>query len=450
MTQSSRQKLVKLGASALADLLVEIASDPKSANSKVQRAISSKSENVFLFKQKLKELVSEDEFISWNDSDSFAHELSDVLEDIKKGASSPEAGLELVADFFRIDDHVFERVDDSSGCIGDVFVYEALDLFSKYASQIKDKSKIISTIVELVGNDNYGVRGCLLENAHNFFNRSELRLFFDAVQTRAKEHKGEHCPWSWKLTSIAKQMKDAPLFERLTRELFGDKLDGKSIVEIASVYFESGDVDKAQSLIDGVPDKDSFSSHEKAELQKKILRKTKKIDQLADILMREFRSHYSEDTLKELLAVVGGARKNEICREAIDDILKSKDWDPSHAEFLIYCRANEEAETYLLKHANSFDGDRYYSLLPIAKSMGARKKYLVASLIYRALLNSILARAKSKYYHHGAEYFQKLGDLSHKVSNWSKFSSHSDYVQGLKKTHARKPAFWSRLETQKS
>ena len=57
MGKSSCQKLIELGAETLADLLIEIASDSESANHKVQRAISTPSENVSLFKQKLKEVI---------------------------------------------------------------------------------------------------------------------------------------------------------------------------------------------------------------------------------------------------------------------------------------------------------------------------------------------------------------------------------------------------------
>lgn len=445
MSKSRRDRLIELGPESLADLLLEIARDSESAEHKLMRMISSKSENISLFKQKLNELVgNERRFIPWKYSSEFADEVSDLLQDIKKGASTPQEGLCLVVEFFKADEKLFEMVDDSSGHLGTVFTCDAFDLFREYAKQIEDNSVIIDAILGLLENDNYGVRDCVLDEAYHFLDKSDLKKLFEAVLAKSKEYTGKHDPWGWKLTSIAKQMKDGPLFEKLTREKLGDRVNSKFLVEMASVYFESGAIEKAQSLIDSISDDDSFADYDRRELQKRILHKTNKTGELTELLTKQFKDHYCEITLKELLTVVGQDKRKEICRQAINDILSSKEWNPSHAEFVIYCEAYDETEKYVLKHATSLDGDRYYSLLPVARAMEKNKKYLIASLIFRALLNSILSRGKSKTYDHGVDYLHKLERLNMKITDWSAFSTHIQYFQALKEAHSRKTGFWRR------
>jgi len=68
----------------------------------------------------------------------------------------------------------------------------------------------------------------------------------------------------------------------------------------------------------------------------------------------------------------------------------------------------------------------------------------MARMVRLPLLDSILARAKSKYYHHGIKYVKKLDKLSEKIDNWFQFSQHSKYFDEIKVAHSRKSAFWSR------
>jgi hypothetical protein len=137
MNQSIKQKLIALGSDALADLLIEIAGDSESAQDKVQRSVSSKTQNVSLFQQKLKSLINDNRrFIPWKYSASFAGELRDLLQDIKEGASDPHQGLRLVVEFFKADEHFLNIVDDSSGHVGDVFRFEALELFAEYEREL--------------------------------------------------------------------------------------------------------------------------------------------------------------------------------------------------------------------------------------------------------------------------------------------------------------------------
>jgi hypothetical protein len=74
-------------------------------------------------------------FIDWRGAAGFARELEMLLRDVKSGVDDPITGVELVAAFYEADNAVFEMCDDSSGNIGDVFRYDAKELFVEYASR---------------------------------------------------------------------------------------------------------------------------------------------------------------------------------------------------------------------------------------------------------------------------------------------------------------------------
>ena len=444
--KKEKQQLIQLGAKSLAELVLDIGYKSEVGYEKIQRAISKPSQNIKRFRQRFNEIKnSEETYWSWSEVDAFAEELSDLLQDVKQGASSPEEGIGLVSDFFESDEFVFEMADDSNGTIGDVYRSDALDLFVAFAKKCKNKQVVIESVTKLAMNDDYGVRDCLIDEAHRFLDSKKLKELFDFISKTYPQKKDFR---NLALESLAKQMKDAPLFEKLIRESFDKEISGPLLVEIAEVYFESGNFEKAQSLIDKYPNsnENAFRCSKKIDLQKKLFKATNKRTHLKKLLMNEFKQYYSESSLKELLQVVGTDKKKELCLMATADILKNEDWSGSLALFLIdSCKAFDDAEKYILKHVDSLDGEYYFYLLPIAEKMESKKKYLMASLVYRALLDSILDRGKSKYYYHGIKYLKKLDHLKKSIKNWSRFPSHSQYFLGIKEEHGRKRAFWSNI-----
>jgi len=104
----------------------------------------------------------------------------------------------------------------------------------------------------------------------------------------------------------------------------------------------------------------------------------------------------------------------------------------------------DETETYLIERAGKLDGDFYERLRPFAETMETRGRHLIATVVYRALLDSILRRGQAKTYPHGVRYLKKLDGLSTFISDWRGLVDHDTYVQELHHNHGRKSSFWSR------
>src|SRR3989304_7535704 len=93
-------------------------------------------------------------------------------------------------------------------------------------------------------------------------------------------------------------------------------------------------------------------------------------------------------------------------------IHKNRTLSYSDAAVLIEMGRMDEAEPYLLDRIDQLNGDFYGSLLPLAEAMEADGRPLPATVLYRALLDSILRRAQTKTYQHGVRYLKKLDRLA--------------------------------------
>src|ERR1700730_12116075 len=93
----------------------------------------------------------------------------------------------------------------------------------------------------------------------------------------------------------------------------------------------------------------------------------------------------------------------------------SGDYDPTRkAVFFAELKEGEIAAQIILAEPTAFRGENYPASLPLARSP-EQGQSLAASIVYRALLESILDRAQSKAYPHAARYLRRLGKLAKKI-----------------------------------
>jgi len=250
------------------------------------------------------------------------------------------------------------------------------------------------------------------------------------------------------IESLARQIKDAKLFEKTRIALWG-KLNSAALVDIARVYLESGDVETAHSWLKGIPEGETYQAYELDKLLEQIYHQQGDSEKLTELLYQKFRSYHSTDTLQTLLDVIGHDKRDEVVADEVEQILKADRLRESDAEFLITVGKIDEAEDYLLKHADQLDGNHYGSLLSLAQTMESENRHLAASLIYRSLLISILERGYTKAYPHGVCYLKKLDQLSEYVTDWKEFNNHEVFKKQIIEAHGRKRSFWSKYDVKK-
>lgn len=450
MAESRKQKLIDLGAEALAEALLTLAVHSDEADDLIEQSIATPKENVQRFKKKLSDLKHSNRFIDWRGAADFGQELEMLLQDLKSGVNDPFTGVELVTAFYEADDTIFEMCDDSSGDIGDVFRYDAKELFVEYASRCAEKEKIADIILKVNQKDNYGIRDILIDCAGECLPKEVIRTMIATLQKWADKEEDKYGKRHhlMLIESLARQIKDAKLFEKTRIASWGD-LSAAALIDIARVHLESGDVEAAHSWLNRIPEDETFQTYERDKLLLEIYQKQGNSEKLSDLLYQKFRSYHSTDTLQALLDVIGHDKRDDVVADEVAHILENSALQESDAEFLIAIGKIDEAEAYLLGRADQIDGNYYGRLRSLAETMESENRHLVTSLMYRSLLISILERGYTKAYPHGIRYLKKLDKLAVTVFDWKKFNHHETFKDQIYQNHGRKHSFWSKYEEKK-
>jgi len=85
-------------------------------------------------------------------------------------------------------------------------------------------------------------------------------------------------------------------------------------------------------------------------------------------------------------------------------------------------------------------------MLTLAQRFEKENRFLVSTIIYRELLESILRRAQSKYYQYGVRYLKKLEKLAPQVSDWQGVLPHELYFKKIAETPCSKEKFLDKYE----
>ncbi|MBD3332573.1 hypothetical protein GF356_06965 [candidate division GN15 bacterium] len=398
-------------------------------------------------KSKLAGLKRRRRFIDYYESGPYARRLESLLDEIHRVAESPRQGVELVAVFIQTDSAVLGHADDSNGSIGDVYRIFACDSFVRHASECEDKEWLYNIVLKLFMNDEFGVRDSLIAAAARFLPESHLRRMVDEFWPLGEKEAGELKRYHWYLAieSIAKQLKDPLLFEKASRAR-RPELSTAAHRNIAEVYFECGYPLVALQWLDKVSPEETFQLDEREQLLLKVLTELGEKGRAEDIAWSIFRRFRSEARLSLLLSVIGEAERQRVIDDEARAIAQSPGLDHVNVAFLLELERFDDAERYIEERSGQLDGDYYYQLLPWAKTFEKQGRFLVASIIYRALLESILRRAKSKYYTYGVRYLRKLDDLAPHIDDWDGQPDHDDYKVNLRLEHKLKRSFWARYE----
>lgn len=169
------------------------------------------------------------------------------------------------------------------------------------------------------------------------------------------------------------------------------------------------------------------------------------VKEQSEVAWRIFRRSRCPETLDLLLSTIGEHRRRQVVKKEIEYLMAGKDLEYQDVHFMLHMGEVIKAEEFVLSRSLQLDGSRYNDILPLAETFEQHKRYLTTSILYRSLVDSILERGISKYYHHAIRYMERLNSLMVFVQDWQGFQSHDDYITTLKKLHARKSSFWDKM-----
>ncbi len=413
----------------------------------MKRLVATPKEKVKRVKSKLTGLKRARRFIDWREAGGFVRKLAGLLVDLEESVEDGKTGVELVTRFFECDRSVIERCDDSSGIVGDVFRHDASKLFARFAADCPDKKWLQKVLIKLFGGNDYGVRDYLLESAAEFLPEENLRelagKFWQLAEAEEDEYHGRS--WYHGVEELAEQLGDASLFEKARLAAWGEP-GTAACLDIAEMYLKIGEVQTALDWIERDKDPGSFQEEKRDKLLQAIYTDLGVSDKVTEIAWKRFRVSRSAQSLDDLLAVIGHEQRESVIAEQAKEILGEERFKGSNADFFLQIGCLDQAENYLLQFAEQFNGDFYGSLLSLAQAMEKAERNLAATMLYRALLDSILRRGQTKTYSHGVRYLKKLDTLALTINDWQRFSSHEIYKKKLTLAHGRKSSFWGKYD----
>ena len=129
--------------------------------------------------------------------------------------------------------------------------------------------------------------------------------------------------------------------------------------------------------------------------------------------------------------------------KALDHVLEFGD-GPQALSFLVSWPALSRASTLVLERLEEFDGADDGKLVPAADALSADHP-LAATMVLRAMIESILGRGWPKYYKRAARHLLDCAGLSSRIQDYGVHESHEAFEARLRRDHGRKESFWSQL-----
>jgi hypothetical protein len=183
---------------------------------------------------------------------------------------------------------------------------------------------------------------------------------------------------------------------------------------------------------------------QRASLEARILEALGRKDEAQDLRWHTFEAALSAPLLREYLKALPDFEDIEAEERASACALAHHDGLAALMFFLDWPRYDLAARLIVTRH-DQWDGQNWH-ILPQVAELLQHEYPLAATILYRALLDDILARARSKAYPHGVKYLKQLDllapDTDANPSRPDDLDRHAVYRVALKQAHARKAGFW--------
>lgn len=461
MAKLKPERLLALGAERLTELLVELAGFDNQLEKRLEMLTATNSERLKKVRSQISGLKRIKRFYDGKSVRRLREKIELALQALQQLEIEPRKGFELVSAFYETDNAVYGCCDDSSGLIADLYKCRARDLLIQFGSECDDKSWLANKVFELNQVNDYGIRDGILRASCEFLPESNVRILIDrycklAVKAAEEFIQSEDEPGNrqsyrfWSAASeLAAGIKDGSLHEMAYRSQWGDgPLHSEGWNEVAGVYLAAGYPNAALDRLGNIGDDVTFKRQETEDLRiaaHKAIGKKKNKKEIANILRQRLFHSPSSKTLDKLDDFLDPIERQSIVDELVTSYIQNPMINFSFLEFVLQELEVEIAEAYLLERSDQIDGDLYYQLGAVANLFVENKSPLAATLILRAMADSVLQRGISKYYSTAAGYIRAAASLAAGISDWQGCIDHDGYLESLRTQHARKTAFWGKM-----
>jgi hypothetical protein len=417
-------------------------------------------------------------FIDWDRARAFRDDLAATRATIvgELGEAAPGMAIERLLRFVASHEGVFERVDDSSGRVQGVYedaICGMGDLAARLAPAEADR--LPGIVMAALGQSSHGYL-IGVANAFAHYLSPDTLARWDATlagmlrEQETKDSKGG----ARRYGSPASQWREV---RQIIAEARGD-LDGLIALEdkkphnlqdpqgIARRLLDAGRPTEALAwirresrsalrylsaadLADGAASRDAPTPR-RASLEALILDALGDKPEAQTLRWNTFADTLDVQTLRDYLAALPDFEEFDALDRAFAHALSGQRRYLA-LEFLLSWPRLDLASRLIVTQADGWSGQFYHILAPAAETLEEAHP-LAASILYRALLDDILAKGRSSAYPHAAGYFVRLDLLEPLIETDpdapAALPDHATYRAAIAKAHARKSGFWALVTKQ--
>lgn len=462
----SVEKLTDLGSEKLAQLVLGEAERNAGFRRQVKAALAGKSGPEAIAKlidRRLSGLERAKSFIDWDKARAFRDDLRSLTDTIllELGPSAPALAIDRLLRFIATHEGVFERVDDSSGSIQSVYYHAIHSTGDLIPSLTRHDAELLpEKITARLGESSHGYLCDVTETIAPHLPQETLTCWDSdlakAIEKRhAEEAKHASDRWQYSMTSQWSEMRQTIASARGDLDLLMTLEEKKTphMQDTLGIASQLLDADRASEALDWVrrPGQHTSGGSGNALSPERISLEAEILEVLGDKPSAQalrwdcFEASLSADLLRAYLKCLPDFEDIEAEDRAHALALEHTNPETALQFFLEWPRLGLAADL-IVKHQDHWDG-RDWHILPKVAELLEHEYPLAATILYRALLDDILERARAKAYSHGAKYLKKLSLLAEEADKAqpNELASHSSYLAGLRQTHPRKTSFWGRV-----
>ena len=444
------------GAEDLAAVLLELAqANPQVRQRLVRMQLSDKPDRLAAtFQKTLNGWRRQSRFLDYRASQEWATELGAWLGQLERELlpRDPMAVVRLAESFIDSDAIFFERVDDSSGCIGDV-MRAACRLWLKAAARCDvPPDTWPARLFTLFAADQYGAREPLLAYAELLLSEPQLREMVAGIErdldnsptpsdSDARPAHGVRCSLT-ALTLLSRVLWDPDVHVRATLRR-SPRPNSMQKQDFVLQYLEVG---RPADALPWLEDLSDWHEHTRLRLLAEVFKRLGETERSAPMQQKVFEETLAVEDFRTWLghlqphAHAGAVERARALALALDH-----DDPVTAAQLLVEIEFDEDAEQVLVAEPARIRGEDYRWLVPLAAALQSHERWRGATVVYRALLSAILAKAYAPAYGHGARYWHHLQAIAEQSPGLLPLQAHDEYIAAIRHKHARKVAFWAQV-----
>lgn len=473
----SLEDLEALGVKKLAALVLEETSGSPAFKRRVAAALAGQSGADAIAKlvdRRLAGLERARAFIDWDKTRAFRDDLAALLGSILRelGPADPETGIDRLFRFLATHQSVFERVDDSNGLVQSVYE-DGIAALGDLAARLSPAAVglLPDRIMDRLGDMEHGYLPRVADQVIPHLPPDALAAWeADLAHRSAERHAAEaglraSGRWFYSMTdqwrrirqSIARARGDLDHLIALERE---KPERAQDTLGIASLLREAGRLDEALNWVrmGGPRSHSAFLDQDDAEVQNPavqqalleaaILKDLGRHDETRALLWDRFTQTLAPAILRAHLKALPDFEDIEAEERAMAIALGHAEARSALHFFLAWPR-HDLAARLIVERRDIWSGSDWHFLPGVAETL-QHDHPRAATILYRILLDDILARARSKAYGHAVNYLHALDRLAPDSDNApgrpESLAIHATYRAHLKAQHGRKSGFWALAE----